>query len=100
MHSGESRSLMAAESASPQIDEGQGPHRASRRRTGWLRAGILVCAAALAGGLWWNSLRPENCFRRGRRALQTGDRATVFREVRRLLDTPDFEPQGRLLAGL
>ncbi|MGE5192859.1 MAG: tetratricopeptide repeat protein [Deltaproteobacteria bacterium] len=60
-------------------------------------AGLVVLFLA---GWWWYSLRPENCYRRGRRALVAGDRQTVVRESRRLLATPGFEAHGRLLAGL
>ncbi len=66
-----------------------------------------IVAATIAGlaiitliGWWWNSLRPENCYRRGRLALAAGDRQLVIRESRRLLATPGFEAHGRLLSGM
>ena len=66
----------------------------------------LRAAAAVTGlsvliltAWWWKSSRPENCYRRGRLALATGDRRTALREARQLIGTPGFEPQGRLLSG-
>jgi tetratricopeptide (TPR) repeat protein len=94
--------LMTMEHPSPAIDN-DNPRVAPRvtaRKTGWIWVSTLCGLAALVAGLWWNSLRPENCYRRGRRALDAGDHATVYREIRRLIDTPDYEPQGRLLSGL
>jgi tetratricopeptide (TPR) repeat protein len=58
---------------------------------------LAIFAAAF---FWWDARRPENCYRRGRRALEAGDRQTVLRESRRLIALPEFEPQGRLLFGL
>ncbi|MBI3864262.1 MAG: tetratricopeptide repeat protein [Planctomycetia bacterium] len=92
---------MSNEPPSHPTDDGSAVPRAPTRKTGWIWAAFVVGLAALTiGVLWWNSLRPENCYLRGRRALEKGDRITALREMRRLLDTPDFEPHGRLLAGL
>jgi tetratricopeptide (TPR) repeat protein len=81
--------------------------QAAQRRPGWrAAAAIAALSAVIFVGGWWHTLRPENCFRRGRRALargQTmtaGDRQTVIRDSRRLLGTPGYEPHGRLLSGL
>lgn len=91
---------MTTDPPSRGIDDRSGEPRVPSRRKGWVFAGILGGVAVLAVGQRWNSLRPENCYRRGRRALEAGNHAVVMREARRLIDTPDFEPQGRLLAGL
>jgi hypothetical protein len=75
------------------------PGRSRRRRARGVAATIAGLAVLLVAGLWWYSLRPETCYRRGQRALEKGNRPAVLREVRRLLDAPGFEPHGRLLAG-
>jgi tetratricopeptide (TPR) repeat protein len=81
-----------------------GSQAAGRERWRWknwrVAAVAIVLPAVIALVFWQNSLRPENCYRRGRRAVLTGDRATVIRETRRLLAAPGFESRGRLLAGL
>jgi tetratricopeptide (TPR) repeat protein len=83
---------------SDQAQSGQpGGRRWNRRR---LLAVLVGLAVILALGVSLNARRPENCYRRGRRALLAGDRETVLRESRRLLATRGFEPRGRLLAGL
>src|SRR5580704_1300201 len=80
-------SRMTIEPSPDGIDDRTGTLRASSRRTGWIIAVTLAGLVVLmTGGLWWNSLSPENSYRRGRRALAAGDRVTVFREMRRLLD--------------
>jgi len=57
-------------------------------------------ALVIAVAWLWNAQRPENCYRRGRRALAAGERQAVIRESRRLLASPGFEAHGRLLAGM
>jgi tetratricopeptide (TPR) repeat protein len=82
----------------------EGGPEVGRERRRWnsrrVAAVAILLPAVIAIGFWQNSLRPENCFRRGRRAILAGDREIVYRETRRLLATPGFEPRGRLLAGL
>jgi tetratricopeptide (TPR) repeat protein len=70
-----------------------------RRRSRWLMLLLFVSAAAIGGGFYWNSLRPQNCYRRGREALRAGDRETAMRESQRLVEIPGFSGQGHLLAG-
>ncbi|MSR56487.1 MAG: tetratricopeptide repeat protein [Planctomycetaceae bacterium] len=75
--------------------------RSPRRRMRWIAVwAVAVTALAIGGGLWWRSLQPAHRYARARQALQSGDHRTVIREARRLLETPGFEPQGRLLSGL
>lgn len=81
-------------------DTGSSPRGATWHKTAVILVATLGGVAAVAGGLTWNSLRPENCYRRGRRAVEAGDRVIALREIRRLIDSSDFEPQGRLLSGL
>jgi tetratricopeptide (TPR) repeat protein len=71
-----------------------------RWKTRQLAGTAIVVAGVIAIGLWQYSLRPDNCYRRGRQAILAGDRATVIRESRRLLATPGFESRGRFLTGL
>jgi tetratricopeptide (TPR) repeat protein len=73
---------------------------APRRRPRLVTAVIAAALALIVAGWCWNSLRPENCYRRGRKALAAGDHQTVIRESRRLLAAPGFASQGRLLRGL
>ena len=82
------------------LDESVQVSRRPNRGRAWLASVAIVGLAALVlAGSWWNSLRPENCYRRGRGALAAGDRMTVIREARRLIGNPGFEAQGRLLSG-
>jgi tetratricopeptide (TPR) repeat protein len=91
---------MATSSHSTESDRPAAESRPRRARR-WIAAvTVLSLAAMIGGGFWWNSIQPENCFRRGRAALKAGDRRTVIRESLRLKKTPGFEPHGRLLSGL
>ncbi|HUQ70519.1 MAG TPA: tetratricopeptide repeat protein [Planctomycetaceae bacterium] len=71
-----------------------------RRRSVWIVISIILSAVLLVGGFWWHSRRPEERYRRARRALEAGDGQAVWRESRALLKTSGYEPHGRLLAGL
>jgi tetratricopeptide (TPR) repeat protein len=89
------------DSQSLELDPPGATRRGPFHRRGWLAAAMIVGLLALVvTGMAWDSRRPENCYRRGRLALETGDRHSVIRESRRLIETPGFEPQGRLLSGL
>jgi tetratricopeptide (TPR) repeat protein len=66
----------------------------------WIVLAVLSAAVILAAGFWWNSMSPENCFRRGQAAIKAGNRRTAVRESLRLLKTPGYESHGRLLSGL
>src|SRR5262245_12671454 len=88
--------------ASKPFEPGPSPelHGPPRRPQGRLVAAATGgLAMVFLVGWWWYALRPENCYQRGCRALTAGDRQTVIRESRRLIGTPGFEPQGRLLSG-
>jgi tetratricopeptide (TPR) repeat protein len=76
------------------------PPSPNRQRGIWRVAVVIALAGLTIAVGWWNSLRPQNCLRRGRHALEAGNHQAVIRESRRLLETPGFESQGRLLAGL
>jgi tetratricopeptide (TPR) repeat protein len=92
---------MTTETESSELEKPTDAFHGHSRRSGWVStAAIASLPAIVAVGFWWNSQRPENCYRRGRRALLSGERQTVLRESRRLIRTPGFESRGRLLAGL
>ena len=92
---------MVEEPLSPKSENPIATELKRRRRFTWLfLVTIIGLPLLIAGGFRWYSLRPENCYRRGREALLAGDRKTVIRESQRLIRLPGHEHYGRLLAGL
>ena len=91
---------MTTEPVSTELDNPPRGRSAARYRSHPGLVGLVIAAVLGAGGLWWHLNRPEACYRRGRQALRAGDRQTVLEEARRLLRSPGFESQGRLLRGL
>jgi tetratricopeptide (TPR) repeat protein len=79
---------------------------APARARSWTIRAVLLGAGAVFGivgaaltGTWWRHNQPESRYRDGRAAVDAGDLETAHREAEYLIQTPGYEPQGRLLKG-